>query len=393
MKPESKLTFSIIEEIDKIENIRPFWESHQWYPYSEINYYINVISKHQNFVNPYIIVIYRNAKPVSIVVSRIIKNEYKVKMGYKVLFGIPLTSLEVIYGGILGETSKEVQSLIIKQIKKGFKEKKYDSAKIKYLDINNEKYNLLIKSDCIFSRKFTKIVNPHWRLRVPNTYDEYLNGRSNSTKKNIRSCKKKVENKINGEVEIIEFTKYSDLNKIMNDTHEIASQTYQRALGVSIINTQHTRNEYSFLLKNRMLSCWILYINKKPAAYNIGVVYKNYFLGSKMGYSPLFRTENVGTYLLVHMFKTFCESNKVSIVDFGFGEADYKKSFGNEVFKESTITLYTPTLKGIYLQMVITFSRLLLTLPKRVMKNATISKVIKKKWRQKLSQPKYIAIK
>lgn len=386
MKSRDNITISVIEEIDKIENVRSSWESLQWYPYSDINYYVNIISHHQNFISPYIIVIYRNKKAVSLIISRVIKDKYSIKVGYKSLFSVPLKTLEILYGGILGETSDEIQQLVLERIKADFKKRKYDIIKFKYLDIKDGRFLKFTKADDILIRSLLRVVNPHWRLRIPESFDEFVSGTSASTKKYIHRYTKRFEKRMSGRFEIKLFTHPSGLETIMIDTEEVASKTYQRALNIGMKNDKKTYNEYYYLLKNNRLNVWILYIDNKPAAFWIGISYKNVFLSSATGFDPQFKTERIGSYLLLQMIKKYCEDKKIEILDFGFGFADYKKNFGNEVFKESSITLYSPSFKGVYLKTIMNFFKLFLIVPKHLMKNVVLVKYLKKKWREKLSQ-------
>jgi len=386
MEPDNNINITIIEEINEIEKIRSVWEKYQWYPYSEIDYYINVISHHRNFIRPYIIVGYINEKPVGLIISRIINDDYKVKIGYKVLFSIPFKNLEILYGGILGDISEEIQVLIIDKIKKDLRGRKYDIAKFDYLDIRNKLLNRFSTINTKFTRKVTRIVNPHWKLQIPGSFEEFMDERTTTTRRNIRGSIKKLEKKLKGSYEIRSFTRLSEFETIMKDTDEVASQTYQRALNVGVENDKETRREYLYLLENGRLYVSILYIDNRPAAYSTGIIYNKYFVGSKMGYDPKYRSCNVGTYLLINMIKEFCESQKIKIMDFGFGHAEYKKSYGSEVFEESSITLYAPGLRGIYLEVIMNFSKIFLIAPKRFLKKLVLFKYLKKKWREKLSQ-------
>lgn len=386
MKSGNDITISVIEEIDMIENVRSSWESLQWYPYTDINYYINIISQHQNFISPYIILVYREEKPVSLIISRIINDKYNIKIGYKSLFSLQLKTLEILYGGILGETSNEIQQQILARIKIDFKKRKFDIAKFKYLDIKNNRFHKFSVSDDILIRSLLRVVNPHWRLRIPESFDDFVNGTSTSTQKYIKRYTKRFEKRMSGRYEIKSFTHPSDLETILIDTEAVASKTYQRALNIGVKNDKKTYNEYYYLLKNNMLNVWILYIDNKPAAFWIGISYKNVFLSSATGFDPQFKTERIGTYLLLHMIKQFCKDKEIDKMDFGFGFADYKKNFGNEVFKESSITLYSPNIKGVYLKTIMNFLKIFLIVPKQLLKNVMLVKYLKKKWREKLSQ-------
>lgn len=388
MNPEGKITITItvIKTLEDIEVIRPFWEKLQWYPYSDINYYLSVITSQNEFIHPYILVLKQNNKPVTLLLGRIKHDVYKIKLGYKVLVNFRVKALEIIYGGILGDTSTSVIYEIIREIKRGLKNKEFDVAFFKYLNRESDLSTLLRKSGSILTRDCFSVINTHWKLNLTDSFEEFLEDRSKSTRDHIKRYTKRFEKRLKRRYNIKFYSNPENLDIIISNTDKIASQTYQRALGVGMVNNEETRRNYQYLLKRNMLATWIVYIDEEPAAFWTGIIYKKMFLSSATGYLPEFKTERIGTYLLIHIIKECCENNELEVIDFGFGYADYKKNYSNECLEESSISLHSLSLKGIYLNSIKTVSRFMIISSKFLLSKFGFLKTLKKKWRQKLSR-------
>ena len=137
-------------------------------------------------------------------------------------------------------------------------------------------------------------------------------------------------------------------------------------------------------LKNNRLLAWILYIDGKPTAYATGLVYRDVFLGSKMGYLHEFSQFRPGSYLMLQQIIFLCESNIASKLDFGFGDTEWKRDYSTSIKIESNVHIYSMSPRGLVLNLMGTFNRVTLQLYRNLSKRFESIRKIKKKSRDTL---------
>jgi hypothetical protein len=382
---KSNYAIIVFRNIEKLKDIKDFWKGLTYYPYTDFDYFMQIIASNKEFVSPYIILVTFNDDPITLLIGRIKKTDIKIKIGYKNIHKVKTKILEVLYCGILGTQNLDVCNLLIDTIKKSLKAHEADLAYFKYLDVNSYIFNTAKRSAKGIIRDYFSLHNSHWILHLPESYDKFLEERSKSTKEFIRRYTSRLERRMGKRMSVIRYDKTGDLEKIMSEVEQIASKTYQRGLGIGFIDDEYTRNQFSFTLQNNWSVTWILYIDKKPCAFWTGLIYKDMFLSVATGYLTEYKSERLGTYLIVEMIKEFCSDNNLKILDFGFGDADYKKNYSTKNNIESSVYLYAPTLKSYYFNLTNTFSRLLIRGTKLLLRKFKFVRSVKNIWRKKLS--------
>jgi len=103
------------------------------------------------------------------------------------------------------------------------------------------------------------------------------------------------------------------------------------------------------------------------------------------GFDPEFHYYHPGLFLLLDIFKQLCHDPACEAIDFGFGEADYKRMFSSEIWRESEFYLFARTVKGYQLKLLKTFLEVNRLIAEKILKKLKLFNVLKKVWRQRLS--------
>ena len=72
-------------------------------------------------------------------------------------------------------------------------------------------------------------------------------------------------------------------------------------------------------------------------AFWYGSGYRGVFTTATTGYDPAYTNLRVGTYVLMKLVEDLCADPTVDVLDFGFGDADYKRRFGQESWAETDV--------------------------------------------------------
>ncbi len=120
-------------------------------------------------------------------------------------------------------------------------------------------------------------------------------------------------------------------------SHEL---TYQKGLGAAFSDTPERRRLTSLSLERGWFRVWVLYDEETPIAFWQGSVYRRIYHSGTTGYDPTYSRDRVGIYLLTRAIADLCADPEVDFLDFGFGDADYKRYFSDEAWNESDLVVF-----------------------------------------------------
>lgn len=117
--------------------------------------------------------------------------------------------------------------------------------------------------------------------------------------------------------------------------------THQAGLGVAFTDSPTWREILTLEAREgRWRGYWLL-CGGQPVAYEVGCVYDDTFFLEATGFLPELGRFNPGTLLLIKVFENL-RADGIAKVDYGFGDAEYKRVYGSESWCESTIVVFSP---------------------------------------------------
>ncbi len=383
MNPSKKYIINHITTIEDIEKIRSVWESMQTHPNSDIDHYLNLIVTRTNIIKPYIFLITSDNNPVTLVIGRIEKFPFELKVGYKKIYCPVIKSLTVIYGGILGDSSGQICKIIYTEIMQLLAIGEADLLRFNYIETDSELYKLVSSRPGMFNRDLFPVTNKHWRMTIPSTLDDFYKSRSSKHRHWLKRMERLLMKDFPDEVKYCCYKSDKELEKVFADLEYIAQNTYQRRIGVGFSDKAETRKTYTNLAQKQRLRTYILYIQNKPCAFWIGELYGNTFHLFSTGYDPELNKYELGTILFIKMIEDLCSIGDVKYLDFGFGDAAYKSRFGNANNTEAIINIFSNrfrSLKISILRIIIVGSQ---EYAKNILKRFDLLEKIKRKWQHR----------
>ena len=123
-----------------------------------------------------------------------------------------------------------------------------------------------------------------------------------------------------------------------------------------------------------------------PCAFHHGDLYRGRFRHGRPGYDPDFAHLRVGTYLLLKLFKrALIRHPEAAFVDYGVGDADYKRRFGSRSWREGSLVVYAPTFRATRVNVVRTALLAVVGTVKRVVGRGAVYHRVKRGWRRRLT--------
>ncbi len=84
----------------------------------------------------------------------------------------------------------------------------------------------------------------------------------------------------------------------------------------------------------------MLYLRDKPVAFWHGNAYRGSFGVISTGFDPAYAEDRPGTYLLMRAVEDLSADGSAQVIDFGFGDADYKRHFGDGFVEEQDVGIF-----------------------------------------------------
>ena len=343
------VTVTIAGSFEEIESLRTVWQKMQNresspIPNVDMDRYISVLKAGNGQAKPYVILLKQGKRPAAMVVGRIEEHRLNLKLGYKVLLRPRLRCLNVVYGGVLGRPEGKLCSILINELIGQLKSREFDAVRFNYLNTDSAFYHAVRRIPGFFIRGHFPRIAEHWRMSVPDKIDQFYRDRSRGHRRNLRQAFKKFKQKYPGRNNFVKFTGEHEVDDFIEVAAEISSKTYQNALGAGLVNDEQTRTRIKVAAKHGWFDGNVLHAGDKPCAFQLGLRYKDVYYMVSMGYDPALSTHKPGTILFLKVLESLCEDTAINMIDFYFGDAEYKKRYGTEHWPEACLYMFAPRL-------------------------------------------------
>jgi hypothetical protein len=359
----------------------------QHHPNADFDFYVGVLRAWSGRCDPYVLVVDGGSGPEAMMVGRCEVVSIDCRLGYKSLVKVKARQLTFIYGGLMGEASRENCSILLGFIEAALGRGAADLAEFHFIRTSSELYDLVSIHESILRRTHVLCLQMHRSTYLPTSPDEMLRKLSPKVRKNLRWQEKKLVQQFEGKVEIRHFHDHDDVARMFADIESIASKTYHRQLGVGFDGSDELRQRLDREASRGALQAYVLYLNGAPAAFWIATKYKDTLYSDFMGYDADHAKWSPGMYLVVKTMEGLCRDASASAVrylDWGLGDAQYKEVLGDSSWMEANIRVFAPTPKGMMLQLLITPIAMADAQLKRVLARSGILQSVKTRWRRHL---------
>jgi hypothetical protein len=193
-------------------------------------------------------------------------------------------------------------------------------------------------------------IDEHWRMSVPETMEQFYSARSRGHRHNLRRAIRKFDEDFSNEAKLVngashplrDYTSDSDVDNFLKLASAISSKTYQNALGVGLTDDLKTRSRILASARQGRFRGHVLMAARTPCAFQLGLHHKNVYYMENMGYDPAFSSYKPGLILFLRVLESLCADPSVHMIDFYFGDAEYKSRYGTEHWPEACVYVFAP---------------------------------------------------
>jgi len=372
----------------EIEEVREVWKSWQYHPNSDIDFFLAVNRLRPQILRPHVMVLYRDNHPEAMLVGRIVNERIAFKAGYKTIFSVRARVLSFAYGGSLGNLSPENSAAMVKEIARSMRRGEVEAVRLKDIPMESDFFLAAAQAGGLCDRFITP--NEHWRLNLPGDYAEFLKSRSPKIRQDIRRYARRFRDAYGSAIDIRCYRHGAELDRMCVDMETISAKTYHRGLGVGFADSAETRGLFTMTLDHGWQRSYVLYVRGTPCAFWEGLMYRQSFFPISTAYDPAFEEQRPGAFLLMHIIEQLC-GERVTQIDFGLGDASYKRWYSNQNWQEASLFIFAPSLKGLALFMLKTPLALVERTVRKSLEKAQLLQRVKTLWRRHVRDRQQIA--
>jgi CelD/BcsL family acetyltransferase involved in cellulose biosynthesis len=336
----------VARSLEDVETLRPAWEKLKGgHINSDIDFFLAHARHAPQVVRPHVVLLEEGGEPAGLAVARLENARSPTRLGYAMVFNPHVRTLTVVYGGLIA--SEANVGKLVNAVRGSIDSREADVVRIRMLRLGSRAYDVAREEASFFRREHFRRPVTHWRSTVPGSLDEFLAARSKERRRHVRRYARRLEESCGGELEVGRFHSRSELERLFDDTFRVYQRTYQATLGVGFSRDALNRRLTEACMDRGWFRGYVLYLRGTPVAFWHGNVYGGVFWSVATGYDPAYGDARPGTYLLMRLIEDLCADESVHTIDFGFGHAEYKSTFGDESWLEEDVAVFEPRPKPV----------------------------------------------
>lgn len=329
---------TVARTLEDVEALREAWEALPVEnPAVDIDYHLTFLRCAPAVVRPHVVLLELDGTPQALAVGRIQDVTLPVKLGYTTIYRPRVRTLTISRSGLLG-ADPERAPVLLETLLGALREETAEVLRLRSLPVGSPAHVLATTRPGPLVRERFTAPDERWQARIPATFDEYLQARSSKTRSSVKRYARRLEERFGDALGLRVFTRPDEAEELLRDSHAVHVKTYQHGLGGASLDSSVESELRALALEHGWFRGFVLYLEGVPSAFWHGNVYRGTFFTGPTGYDPAHRDLRLGTYLLSRMVERLC--GEVDRLDFGVGEAEYKRHFGDERHLEEDVHVF-----------------------------------------------------
>jgi Acetyltransferase (GNAT) domain len=376
---DKTITINTLTSWDALKSISAFWQEHQHHPNSDADLYQLICQQRPEVICPCVFAVHRDQVTCALLVARIERSSFTPAIGYFRPFKIPAIVARLLHEGLIGEDNDEIAESLALHIDSYLRSSQVDAVVLHHF-----------KEDSAFLTAVLarhKLTLPTWSIHRSMTIGQnpgfLLSAMKSKHRSWIRKKERDLQSDHNDQV-TWHWLKQAD-NDLCANMEAVAALTYQRSLGAGFVNDEEHQKRFALFSRRGQLRIQTLAINGTIKAFWIGIIYRKVFHSWATCYEPNLAHYEPGMLLFIKLTDELAREG-VAKLDFGLGDAHYKQRFGDHSWREATLSLYAPTLKGRTLRIVMGFTGCIDRIGRMIAEKTNAMDRIKTAWRRRIQK-------
>jgi hypothetical protein len=309
----------------------------------------------------------------------------RFSLAHRTLARPKLRGVVLSFGGIVGAAGAEDEQLVLNELERPLRTGEAEALVLRRLDYNGSQYRAAKGRRGPLLRLHGQLVAHRWTAEKPESLDVFLSKRSAKTRQTMRRQDRRLERDYGDGLRLVRFERADQSDELARDLETVAARTYQRGLGAGHRGDAVDRALIELGLSRGWLRVWLLYLNGKPAAFWTGTTYAGTFLIGTPGFDPDHEKESVGRYTMFRMLEDVFSDERISRLDLGQGDAEYKQAFEPSRTDETDVILLARRPRAVALGMLSSAVSIVNGWGRRVVRDTAKGRKFEHAWRRRLT--------
>jgi CelD/BcsL family acetyltransferase involved in cellulose biosynthesis len=376
---------TVLRTVQEVAAARDRWQALPWGTFeADQDIFLAVIDARADALRPHVILVERDGEIEAALVGRLERVPLECRFGYKVVYRPTVRSITVVHGGLVGAEDEALARLLLGALERSLAAGEADVASLPSIRSDTPFFRLATTTPGLLRRQHFAEPRMHHKLELPESLDALLAPRSRKARYNIKRYNDIFERAFPEELRLEVLRSSEDARRIIGDLEHVAAKTYQRGLGVGFVDRDDHRRLVEVGLARRLVRVLVLYRGREPIAFWLGYVHNRTFFSSATSFDPAYSEYRPGAYLQLKLIEHLCADPDVDALDYGLGDADYKRRFATESWEESDAAIFAPRLRGLQVNLAQTAIQGSAWLARRVLEQTGLTDRVKRAWRSRL---------
>jgi CelD/BcsL family acetyltransferase involved in cellulose biosynthesis len=303
--------------------------------------------------HPLIMLLQKQGLPVGMAIGSIEKARIRCTIGYRAFWLPPLRCLTIIHRGLLGQFTDETSEVLLKEIGKLLRSSEADIVLFHYLNTKSPIFKGVAAKTNGLYRSHCNRITVHQTMTVPQSLDAFYLSCSKKHRANLRRYVRRIEEQYAERAVITRYEQEDSVDSFIEVASRVSVKTYQHQLGCGMQCDGRTRNLIMNVAKKGWFRGHVLFLDGEPCAFQYGVVYRGSYSLEQIGFDPKWKDLNVGTVLFLEAMRDLSrDGSGAKVIDFGFGDAEYKRSYGDKSWTEMSFYLFAPRVRPVLANLI-----------------------------------------
>ncbi len=377
----------MIKTVEELEAVRIEWEKWQSHPNNDFAQFKMICQLRSEVEGPCVTVIEDNGQPRALLAGRMERTQFAPSIGYLKPVKLPMRVMTILHQGALGQMDEEAARESVKYLWSLLGSGRADAIEFHYLPEDSPLLNALQCHRPGWFCEKTPRWSIHWEMNLPmeGPFIEHKVRAKHRT--GIRKKERELESIFPGKVSWRWMSRFDDIPGLCARLEGVAARAYQRGLGTGFTDSEEFRLRFALFASRGQLRVQLLEIDGIVRAFWFGYIYQGIFHLSETGYDPDLSRYEVGTLIFIRLNDELAKEG-VRKLDFGIGDAHYKRRFGDRSWPEGTVWLFAPTAKGLALRSCKGLFAAVDTFIRNIIQRMGVLDRLKTAWRRRLTPGK-----
>lgn len=235
----------------------------------------------------------------------------------------------------------------------------YPDCNLIYLDsllVESDYWRFINKQDNLLKNSIVYLadsIRPFHSIKMAQSFDDYMLKFKAKKRYNYKRQLKIFKEKSEDNLQFIRVESREDIKSFLEDAEKISLKSWQNnRIGQRIDSTRDSISKISDLADRKILRSYLVKSLNHPVAFIIGYQFQGVFHYVEIAYDKEYSKYSPGTVALYMLIEDLHSYNSPQFINFGIGDAQYKKEFGNINSEDASILIMRRSIGHLALRLI-----------------------------------------